>query len=89
MHANYRSPVWFTAHHFVRVDGENYFQMPDGLSFDEATTYGVPFQTAAAALGLYHTLKLPESSAVGKEATPILVWGGACMCYLQYSRITL
>jgi NADPH:quinone reductase-like Zn-dependent oxidoreductase len=66
---------------FVRVDGENFFRIPDDLSFDEAATYSVAFQTAT--LGLYHTLGLPEPyDTPDKEATPILVWGGASMCYL-------
>jgi NADPH:quinone reductase-like Zn-dependent oxidoreductase len=61
---------------FVRVDGENLFRIPDDLSFDEAASYGVAFQTAT--LGLYHMLQLPEPyGAVDKERTPILIWGGA------------
>jgi NADPH:quinone reductase-like Zn-dependent oxidoreductase len=66
---------------FVRVDSENFFRIPDNLSFDEAASYGVAFQTAT--LGLYHTLGLPEpyGNVRDNEATPILVWGGASMCY--------
>lgn len=61
---------------FIRVDGDNLFRIPEGMSFDEAATYGVAFQTAA--MGLYHTLKLPEPyNSPPEEATPILIWGGA------------
>jgi len=61
---------------FIRVDGANLYKIPEGVSFDEAATHGVAFQTAAA--GLYHTLKLPEPyETPDKDATPILVWGGA------------
>jgi len=61
---------------FIRVDGANLFRIPEGVSFDEAATHAVAFQTAA--MGLYDTLKLPEPySPPDKEATPILVWGGA------------
>jgi NADPH:quinone reductase-like Zn-dependent oxidoreductase len=61
------------------VDGENLFRIPEGVSFDEAATHGVAFQTAA--VGLYHALKLPEPYGTPtKEATPILVWGGASTC---------
>jgi NADPH:quinone reductase-like Zn-dependent oxidoreductase len=68
---------------FIRVDGENLFKIPEHISFDQATSIGVAFQTAA--LGLYHTLKLPEPyGMLDKEATPILIWGGASMCYLRH-----
>jgi hypothetical protein len=50
--------------------------IPEGVSFDEAATCPIAYQTAT--LGLYQTLKLPEPySMPDKEATPILVWGGA------------
>jgi threonine dehydrogenase-like Zn-dependent dehydrogenase len=63
---------------FVRVDGQNLFRIPENVSFDEAATYGVAFQTAT--LGLYERLKLPVPyGAADKEPTPILVWGGASM----------
>jgi len=75
---------------FVRVDGENLFRIPEGVSFDEAATFGVAFQTAA--MGLYHTLKLPEPYSVhDKEATPILVWGGASsvgMAVIQLAKLS-
>jgi len=65
---------------FVRVDGKNFFRIPEEVSFDNAASYGVAFQTAT--LGLYQILKLPEPYGTHDEkATPILVWGGASMCF--------
>jgi NADPH:quinone reductase-like Zn-dependent oxidoreductase len=64
---------------FVRVDGKNFFRIPEDVSFDNAASYGIAFQTAT--LGLYQTLNLPEPyTARDEEATPILVWGGASKC---------
>jgi len=61
---------------FIKVDGANLYRIPEDMSFDEAVTYSVAFQTAA--MGLYHILKLPEPyTTPDKEATPILIWGGA------------
>jgi NADPH2:quinone reductase len=60
---------------FIRVDGANLFKIPEEVSFDEAATYGVAFQTAA--VGLYNKLKLPEPYSLSDKGTPILVWGGA------------
>jgi NADPH:quinone reductase-like Zn-dependent oxidoreductase len=66
------------------VDGENLFRIPDGMSFDEAATYGVALQTAA--VGLYHFLKLPEPySTSEKDTITILIWGGASKCIWLYS----
>jgi len=64
---------------FVRVDGKNFFRIPEEVSFDNAASYGVAFQTTS--LGLYQKLRLPEPyGARDEEATPILVWGGASRC---------
>ena len=63
----------------MRVDGKNFFRIPEEVSFDNAASYGVAFLTAS--LGLYQKLKLPEPyGARDEDMTPILVWGGASRC---------
>lgn len=62
---------------YARIDGKNFFRIPEGISFDEAATYSTSYQTASH--GLYNILKLPEPYAKPDAAgTAILVWGGAC-----------
>ncbi|KAJ7182890.1 chaperonin 10-like protein [Mycena crocata] len=61
---------------YVLVDDKNFWRIPDGVSFEEAASYGMVYQTAAQ--GLYLSMKLPEPyTTPAQKGTPILVWGGA------------
>lgn len=60
----------------LRIPGDNLFRIPPNVTFDEAATYAVAFQTST--MGLYQSLKLPEPyNGPGAGAQPILIWGGA------------
>ncbi|KIM84939.1 hypothetical protein PILCRDRAFT_817772 [Piloderma croceum F 1598] len=88
--AGFQGGSYGTFAQFVRVDGKNFFRIPEEVSFDNAASYGIAFQTAT--LGLYHTLKLPEPyNARDEEVTPILVWGGASsvgMVVIQLAKLS-
>ncbi|KAJ7153032.1 chaperonin 10-like protein [Mycena crocata] len=53
---------------YVLVDDKNFWHIPGGVSFEEAASYSMAYQTAAQ--GLYLAMKLPEPD-------PMLVWAGA------------
>lgn len=79
----------------ICVDGDNLLRIPDGISFDEAASYPIAFQTAT--MGLYLSMKLPlpySTPNPAMEKTPILVWGGAstfirnnCGCFVLLTKI--
>ncbi|KAJ7148635.1 putative zinc-binding oxidoreductase ToxD [Mycena crocata] len=75
---------------YLRVDDSNFWHIPDDMSFDQAASYSLVYQTASQ--GLYLALKLPEPYQTPvTKGTPILVWGGASsvgMVAIQLAKLS-
>lgn len=60
---------------YIVAKGDLQMKIPEHMSFQDAATLGVGINTVGQAL--YQSLKLALPTALSKEATPILIYGGS------------
>lgn len=60
---------------YIIAKGDLVLRIPDGVSWEEASTTGVAFGTVA--MGLYKILGLPYPGKSGSDNAPILIYGGS------------
>lgn len=60
---------------YIIAKGDLVLRIPDGVSWEEASTTGVAIGTVA--MGLYQILGLPYPGQGGSDGAPILIYGGS------------
>lgn len=74
---------------FVIGDAELSFKIPDGMSFEDASTFGTAITTIGQSL--YQSLGLPWPTEPTTEPIPVLIYGGSSAMgslAIQYAKLS-
>ncbi|USP81331.1 hypothetical protein yc1106_08605 [Curvularia clavata] len=64
---------------YIKIEGDLVWKVPDGVSYEEASTFGIPAATAMQALYLHLDVPWPDTTVVEETlpAAPIFIYAGS------------